>query len=145
MVDGGLRRRHTTCRAENSNSISRKSTRSLVEEEAKIRNILQNELDSKIACMSTNVSKIQFEIYEHAIDHYFLKHVLTPYLHSVYYCLIDKGTKDYLSANRTREYLNMPFLIGMRVCNIINANGDERIDPDEFVLFFLKLLMGSKE
>jgi Ca2+-binding EF-hand superfamily protein len=39
----------------------------------------------------------------------------------------------------------MPFLIGTRVCNIINANGDERIDPDEFVLFFLKLLMGSIE
>jgi Ca2+-binding EF-hand superfamily protein len=74
-----------------------------------------------------------------------MKNVLTPYLHSVYYCLIDKGNKDYLSVNKTREYLNMPFLIGQRVCNIINANGDERIDPDEFVLFFLKLLMGKKE
>ena len=38
----------------------------------------------------------------------------------------------------------MPFLIGQRVCNIINANGDERVDADEFVLFFLKLLMGNK-
>ena len=27
----------------------------------------------------------------------------------------------------------------------MNANGDERIDHDEFVKFFLKLLMGSLE
>ena len=84
------------------------------------------------------------ENYNHSIDRFFLNNVLTPYLYSVYYCLIQKGTKDYLSVNKTREYLNMPFLIGQRVCNIINANGDERIDADEFVLFFLKLLMGTK-
>ena len=39
----------------------------------------------------------------------------------------------------------MPFLIGQRVCNIINANGDERVDADEFVLFFIRLLMGTKQ
>ena len=38
----------------------------------------------------------------------------------------------------------MPFLLGARICNLINANGDERIDSDEFVLFFLQLLMGSQ-
>jgi len=27
----------------------------------------------------------------------------------------------------------------------MNANGDERIDHDEFVKFFLKMLMGSFE
>ena len=95
--------------------------------------------------MSTSASKIQIENFNHPIDRFFLKNVLTPYLHSVYYCLIDKGNKEYLSVNKTREYLNMPYLIGTRCCNIINANGDERIDPDEFVLFFLKLLMGTTQ
>jgi Ca2+-binding EF-hand superfamily protein len=39
----------------------------------------------------------------------------------------------------------MPELIGERLVNQINANGDERIDHDEFVPFFLKLLTGSYE
>jgi Ca2+-binding EF-hand superfamily protein len=39
----------------------------------------------------------------------------------------------------------MPELIGSRLVKQINANGDERIDHDEFVPFFLKLLMGSFE
>ena len=37
----------------------------------------------------------------------------------------------------------MPELIGDRIVRQMNANGDERIDHDEFVKFFLKLLMGS--
>lgn len=39
----------------------------------------------------------------------------------------------------------MPELIGDRLVRQMNANGDERIDHDEFVKFFLKLLMGSLE
>ena len=39
----------------------------------------------------------------------------------------------------------MPELIGDRIVRQMNANGDERIDHDEFVKFFLKLLMGSLE
>lgn len=39
----------------------------------------------------------------------------------------------------------MPELIGDRLVKQINANGDERIDHDEFVPFFLKLLMGTLE
>ena len=39
----------------------------------------------------------------------------------------------------------MPELIGDRIVRQMNANGDERIDHDEFVKFFLKMLMGSLE
>ena len=39
----------------------------------------------------------------------------------------------------------MPELIGDRITKQINANGDERIDHDEFVQFFMKLLMGTFE
>lgn len=41
--------------------------------------------------------------------------------------------------------MNLPELIGMRIMKQMNANGDERIDHDEFVKFFLKMLMGSYE
>lgn len=37
----------------------------------------------------------------------------------------------------------MPELIGDRIVKQMNANGDERIDHDEFVKFFLKMLMGT--
>jgi Ca2+-binding EF-hand superfamily protein len=39
----------------------------------------------------------------------------------------------------------MPELIGDRIVRQMNANGDERIDHDEFVKFFLKMLMGTLE
>ena len=42
-----------------------------------------------------------------------------------------------------KSFLNLPVLIGDRIVRQINANGDERIDHDEFVKFFLKLLMGT--
>ena len=41
--------------------------------------------------------------------------------------------------------MNLPELIGVRIMKQMNANGDERIDHDEFVKFFLKMLMGSYE
>ena len=41
--------------------------------------------------------------------------------------------------------MNLPELLGERIVKQINANGDERIDHDEFVKFFLTLLMGSFE
>ena len=37
----------------------------------------------------------------------------------------------------------MPEIIGQRILHQINANGDERIDHDEFVTFFLKAFMGT--
>ena len=39
----------------------------------------------------------------------------------------------------------MPEYIGERIVCQINANGDERIDHDEFVKFFLTVLMGTIE
>ena len=39
----------------------------------------------------------------------------------------------------------MPELIGERIVRQMNANGDERIDHDEFVKFFLVMLMGTLE
>ena len=39
----------------------------------------------------------------------------------------------------------LPELIGKRVIEQLNANGDERIDHDEFIGFFCKLLMGTKQ
>ena len=42
-----------------------------------------------------------------------------------------------------KQYLNLPELLGDRILDQINANGDQRIDHDEFVRFFVKLLMGS--
>jgi Ca2+-binding EF-hand superfamily protein len=104
----------------------------------------QADLDNKIKHLSTSLSRPQLENFEHSIDKYLLEHILVPYLQNVYQGLLNRSNKDYLSVNKTREYLNMPFLISARVCNLINANGDERIDSDEFVLFFLRLLMGSQ-
>lgn len=37
----------------------------------------------------------------------------------------------------------MPKYIGQRLVAQINGNGDQRIDHDEFVKFFLKLTMGN--
>ena len=39
--------------------------------------------------------------------------------------------------------MGMPDFICERICCQINANGDERIDRDEFVKFFLKAIMGT--
>jgi len=59
--------------------------------------------------------------------------------------LLARQNKDYLTPVRIKQYLNLPELIGNRLVKLINANGDERIDHDEFVAFMLKLLMGSFE
>jgi len=74
-----------------------------------------------------------------------VKHILVPYLSSVYFGLIKRQNRDYLGIQKTKHYLNMPELIGDRLVKQINANGDERIDHDEFVPFFLKLMMGTLE
>lgn len=41
--------------------------------------------------------------------------------------------------------MNLPEILGDRLVRQMNANGDERIDHDEFVLFMLKMLMGTFE
>ena len=71
--------------------------------------------------------------------------MLVPYLTEVYTGLINRQTKEYIGVVRMKHYLNLPEIIGERLINQINANGDERIDYDEFVPFFLNLLVGNLE
>ena len=78
-------------------------------------------------------------------DGHFVKTILVPYLSEVYYSLVARDSKDYLSAEATKQYLNLPELLSERIIGIINANGDERIDHDEFVEFFLTIFMGSEQ
>lgn len=68
-----------------------------------------------------------------------------PYLSSVYFGLVQRTNKDYIGCQKAKLYLNMPEYIGQRIVEQINANGDERIDHDEFVKFFLTMLMGTLE
>ena len=91
------------------------------------------------------VHQIQIENFSKEQDSFFIKEILVPYLSSVYFGLIKRQNKDYLGITKMKHYINMPELIGDRIVKQINANGDERIDHDEFVPFFLKLLMGSLE
>lgn len=86
---------------------------------------------------------MQIEEINHEHEKFFIKSILFPYLSSVYYGLIKRGNKDYIGVQRLKEYLNLPPLLGTRVTNLINANGDERIDHDEFVIFFMRVLVGS--
>ena len=79
------------------------------------------------------------------MDNYFIKNILCPYLSSVYNGIIENQNKEYLLVQKTKQYLNMPELIGERILKQMNLNGDERIDHDEFVKFFLILLMGTLE
>lgn len=41
--------------------------------------------------------------------------------------------------------MGLPSMLSERIITQINANGDQRIDQSEFVIFFLKLLMGSED
>ena len=76
-------------------------------------------------------------------DKFFVSKMLVPYLSTVYFGLLKRQNKDYLSIKRMKQYMNLPELLGQRIVSQVNANGDARIDHDEFVKFFLKLLMGS--
>ena len=78
-------------------------------------------------------------------ESHFVKTILVPYLSEVFYSLVRRDNKDYLSKQATKQYLNLPELLSERIISIINANGDERIDHDEFVEFFLTILMGSEQ
>ena len=88
--------------------------------------------------------QLKIEDYEHVQDQYFLKKMVVPYLSSVYLGLVAGGTKDYASLLRTKQYLNLPEALAERICCQINANGDERIDHDEFIDFMITLLMGNR-
>lgn len=61
------------------------------------------------------INQIRIENYQPAQDGFFVKHILAPYLSSVYFGLIARSNKDYLSCRKTKQYLNMPELIGDRI------------------------------
>lgn len=73
------------------------------------------------------------DVYQAARDSYFIKKMMVPYFGQVYQALIDKSTKSYLDIKKTKQYLALPEPIADRICQQINANGDERIDHDEFI------------
>lgn len=58
---------------------------------------------------------IKIEKYMPEQDDYFVKNILVPYLSSVYFGLIARQSKDYLSCQKTKLYLNLPELIGLRL------------------------------
>ena len=45
-------------------------------------------------------------------DSYFIEKILTPYLSSVFFGLIKRQNKEYLTIKRAKHYLNLPELIG---------------------------------
>ena len=79
------------------------------------------------------------------LDVFFTKHILSPYLKSVFDNLTSIGNqgKSYLNLDKTKQYFRVSEFIGSRFMTIINANGDQRIDFDEWFEFFLKIMMGS--
>ena len=108
-------------------------------DEKSVRRSTDSDMSKKIGQLHT----LTIEEPELEHDIYFVKHVLAPYLSNVYQGLILRQGKEYLSIARTKQYLALPELLGKRVVRQMNANGDERIDHDEFVGFFLSLLMGT--
>ena len=74
-----------------------------------------------------------------------MKKILVPYLSSVFMGLVSRTNKDYIGIKMMKHYLNLPEVIGDRIVNQVNSNGDERIDHDEFIEFFLLALMGNKK
>lgn len=83
------------------------------------------------------------EDFEPILDSVFVRHWLQPYLSEVFQALIIRQSKDYLTLERMKQYLNLPEILADRLVRQMNANGDERIDKDEFVKFMLKMLVGT--
>ena len=61
----------------------------------------------------------------------------------MFHSLIQRQSKSYLTFQKAKQYLNLPEILADRLVRQMNANGDERIDHDEFVLFLLRMLMGT--
>ena len=85
------------------------------------------------------------DAYQPVRDSYFIKRMMIPYFSQVYQALIDKSTKSYLDIKKTKQYLGLPEPIADRICQQINSNGDERVDHDEFIQFFVTALMGNHQ
>ena len=100
-----------------------------------VHKLIANDYDPKEKSMSNK------------LDRYFIKVILIPYLSSIFTSLQAKfgHNKDYLNIEKTKKYVNLPELLGSRMVHQINANGDERIDHDEFINFFVTLFMGKRK
>lgn len=81
------------------------------------------------------------------MDIFFIKEVLKPYLRDTFDALTSNGKsgRTYLNIDKIKQYFGMNEFIADRLLTIINANGDERIDFDEWFSFFLKVFMGSPQ
>ena len=73
----------------------------------------------------------------------FLRDFVTPYLSSVYKCMIEQSGEPHLTVNAMRFYFNLPEVVFTRVLKQINPSGDNIIDHDEWLKFFLRLTCGS--
>ena len=78
-------------------------------------------------------------------DIVFLRDFMVPYLSNVFRSLLVQSRTEYLPLWRIREYLGLYGILGRRVVDIMNENGDERIDHDEWLPFMLNLIYGSFE
>jgi len=77
------------------------------------------------------------------IDLLFLRDFATPYFSSVYQSLVNQGNGGILEVARVKRYLNLPEIIFNRIIGIMNENGDDRIDHEEWLIFFLRLTCSS--
>ena len=75
----------------------------------------------------------------------FVKDFAVPYFSAVYQSLINQGRSGYLEVSRLKAYFNLPELIFSRVVKLMNENGDEQIDHDEWLAFFLQLTCSSQK
>ena len=66
-------------------------------------------------------------------DIVFLRDFAAPYFSNVFHSLMSKGNTGFLPVATVKSYMNLPEMLGKRVSDIMNANGDERIDHDEFI------------
>lgn len=101
--------------------------------------------EEKATPETVRVYPLRMENFNEEWDGLFIAQVFEPYLSEVYKGLIARQSKDYLGLKRTKQYLNLPEILGERLVRQMNANGDERIDHDEFIKFMICLLMGSFE
>ena len=58
----------------------------------------------------------KIEIFDKETDKFFIQYVLMPYLSSVFNSLVSRGKKEYLAIKKTKQYLNLPELIGQKIC-----------------------------
>jgi Ca2+-binding EF-hand superfamily protein len=76
-------------------------------------------------------------------DIVFIRDFATPYFSSVYQSLVNQGSGGILEVARVKSYFNLPEIIFSRLIGIMNENGDDRIDHEEWLQFFLRLTCSS--